>query len=288
MDVRGGLQRKKALVEAALKKILPREGDTLAQAMRYAVFSGGKRYRPLLTLAAGDCVKAGMDGLLPFACAIELIHNYSLVHDDLPSMDNDSVRRGQPTCHKAYGEDIALLAGDGLLTLAFEAAAGGEPGENPEGKTAAILELSRAAGFGGMIGGQYLDISRLPEEVDQAYFLELIQKKTGALITAAVRLGGIIGGAGPRQMAALTTYGENVGLAFQTRDDILDQGEDSGKDHISRPNSVHLFGEKETRRRLRAHVAEALGALEREALESEELHYLASLLLDAAEVQKND
>jgi geranylgeranyl diphosphate synthase type II len=281
VDIREQMTRNKALVESALDEILPDETNPLARSLRYAVFSGGKRFRPLLTLSAGACFRMEAKALLPFACAIELVHNYSLVHDDLPCLDNDDLRRGQPTCHKAFGEDVALLAGDALLTLAFEAAAAPHLKDFPERKISAILELSRAAGYQGMIGGQYLDISRLPEEVDETYLLELIQKKTGALITAAVRLGGIIGGATESQMAALTAYGQNLGLAFQTRDDILDQEEDSREAHVSRPNSVRIFGQSSARKRLRQYVSASLGALEGSSLMSEELHFLASLLLKA-------
>ena len=283
MDVREQMKRKKALVETGLEAILPDETNLLAKSLRYAVFSGGKRFRPLLTLSAGENFRMDWKTFLPFACAIELIHNYSLVHDDLPCMDNDELRRGRPSCHKAFGEDVALLAGDALLTLAFEAAAAAPLADFPERKVSAVLELGRAAGYQGMIGGQYLDISRSPDEVDEAYLLELIQKKTGALITAAVRLGGIIGGATESQMVGLTAYGRNLGLAFQTRDDILDQGEDSRDDHVSRPNSAHIFGEDLARKRLRHYVSASLGALEESSLLSEGLHFLASLLLDAAQ-----
>lgn len=282
MDVRDRLKQKKAIIEKALEKVLPNDSNALAQSLRYAVLSGGKRFRPLLTLSSGECFCVKTEILIPMACSIELIHNYSLVHDDLPAMDDDDLRRGRPTCHKAYGEDIALLAGDALLTLAFESAASLPLADFPERKVAVILELSRAAGVQGMIGGQYLDISRDPNKVDEATLLELMGKKTGALITAAVRLGGIMGGATESQMISLGAYGMNLGLAFQTRDDILDRGEDLGEDHVERPNSVRVFGESAAKSRLRSYVSKAISALDESSLKSEELHYLATLLLDIA------
>ncbi|MBM3284777.1 MAG: hypothetical protein FJY81_02795, partial [Candidatus Aminicenantes bacterium] len=148
---------RKRLVERELGRVLAREDSPLFQAMRYAVLNGGKRFRPLLLFASGACFGARRRILLPFACALELIHNYSLIHDDLPAMDDDDFRRGQPSCHRAFGEDIALLAGDGLLTLAFEMMAGAAvPGELVGRKQEAIRSISRAAGVSGMIGGQFL------------------------------------------------------------------------------------------------------------------------------------
>ena len=265
-------------MEETLRCLLPPESTMLGEAMRYAVLSGGKRYRPLLTLAAGDCLGASPGDLLPYACSIELIHNYSLIHDDLPCMDDDDLRRGKPTCHKAFSEEIALLAGDALLTLAFEAAAEADSGGYPERKIAAIRELGRAAGTRGMIGGQYLDISRRPEDVDRACLLELIGKKTGALITASVRLGGILGGADSKRLDILTRFGENLGLAFQIRDDIKDASEDKGEGHVPRPNSVRTLGRAGAEESLALFLSEADKALAEISLSTDELEYLADFL----------
>ena len=160
MKVEERLKLKRKAVERELESILSQEKSLLFQAMRHAVFSGGKRFRPLLALSSGECFGASPDLVLPFACALELIHNYSLVHDDLPSMDNDDFRRGKPSCHKAYGEDIALLAGDSLLTMAFEIAAQAPLRNNLQIKRGQIIkEISQFAGVRGMIGGQLMDIT---------------------------------------------------------------------------------------------------------------------------------
>jgi len=220
-----GTERRKARVERELERLLGRGETPLDGAMRYAVLGGGKRYRPLLTLAAAAALGGDeAEGLaLPFAAAIELIHAYSLVHDDLPCMDDDDTRRGRPACHKAFGENVALLAGDALLTRAFEAmAAAPVPRRLLPRKIEVILETARLAGVGGMIGGQLLDITFGGSCATAAGLTEIMLKKTGALITLAARAGALLGGAGPRQLRALTAFGKNVGLAFQVRDDIQD------------------------------------------------------------------
>jgi geranylgeranyl diphosphate synthase type II len=257
-------------------------GDSLLyQAMRYSVLGGGKRFRPLLLLSSGEEFGVRAEDALPFACAVELIHNYSLVHDDLPSMDDDDFRRGEPSCHKVFGEDIALLTGDALLTIAFEVitSASLKRGSDTQ-KEQAIVDLSRHAGTEGMIGGQLLDITLSPETISKELFHELIQKKTAALITASVRIGAILGGANESQMEAITAFGENIGLAFQTRDDLLDALEDTQREDAYRPNSVSLFGLDKAIERLDAFVSEGLQALVRGALASEELRFLAKKLLD--------
>jgi geranylgeranyl diphosphate synthase type II len=214
---------------------------------------------------------------------VELIHNYSLVHDDLPSMDDDDVRRGKPACHKAFGEDIALLAGDALLTLAFEVASSSPLEENSDAmrnKERAIRELGRHAGTEGMIGGQLLDITLTPDNISQELFHELVQKKTGALITASVRIGAILGEANASQLEAITQYGHYIGLAFQTKDDLQDVGEDTGRKGVYRPNSVSLFGLDKVRKRLETFISEGLQALENGGISSPELRFLAKKLLD--------
>jgi len=281
MSIERGLSQKKQAIDSELERILSRDDSLLAKAMRYSVLGGGKRFRPLCLLSSGEEFGVRLEDALPFACAVELIHNYSLIHDDLPSMDNDDFRRGKPTCHKAFGEDVALLAGDALLTLAFEVMASAHLEMNPNTKKErAIAELGRYAGSDGMIGGQLLDITLTPEAISQDLFHELIQKKTGALITVSVRIGAILGGADESQMEAITQYGENIGLAFQTRDDLLDAMEDEQKAEIYRPNSVSLFGYDKVLERLDAFVSEGLQALEQGAFASGELRFLANKLLD--------
>ncbi|MEE9390714.1 MAG: polyprenyl synthetase family protein, partial [Candidatus Aminicenantaceae bacterium] len=171
MNVEDRLYQKKEAVDRELERILPREDTLLFQAMRHAVLSGGKRFRPILVLSSGECFDVSQATLLPFACALELIHNYSLIHDDLPSMDNDDFRRGKPSCHKAYGEAIALLAGDGLLTLAFEVLALAPLEEELlERKNQVIMDIGKLAGIDGMIGGQFMDIILSPEEITEEEF----------------------------------------------------------------------------------------------------------------------
>ena len=281
MRVEERLNQKKKSVERELERVLPQKDSLLFQAMRHAVFSGGKRFRPLLVLSSGECFGVSRDVLLSFACALELIHNYSLIHDDLPSMDNDDFRRGKPSCHKAFGEGIALLAGDGLLTLAFGVLAQAPLDEKlrPR-KELVIKEISYLAGVNGMIGGQLMDVTLSPEDLTEETFFVLVLKKTGALIIASVKTGAILGGAGDSELKAIVEYGRNLGLAFQIRDDILDSGGEARKGQLSRPNSVSLFGLEDSKRRVRNFVEAARAALDEASLESEELHYLASKLLE--------
>lgn len=275
------LSQKKEAVDRELESILSRGDSLLFKAMRYSVLGGGKRFRPLCLLCSGEEFGVRLEDALPFACAVELIHNYSLIHDDLPSMDNDDFRRGKPTCHKAFGADVALLTGDALLTLAFEVMASAHLEMSPDTKKErAIAELGKYAGTDGMIGGQLLDITLTPEAISQDLFHELILKKTGALITVSVRVGAILGDADESRMEAITQFGEKIGLAFQTRDDLLDAIEDAQNPDLYRPNSVSLFGFDKTIERLDAFVAESLQALERGAFSSEGLRFLANKLLD--------
>jgi geranylgeranyl diphosphate synthase type II len=280
MKVEDSLSQKKKAVDRELELILPEEDSPLFQAMRYAVLSGGKRFRPLLALSSGECFGVSQDVLLPFACALELIHNYSLIHDDLPSMDNDDLRRGKPSCHKTYGEDIALLAGDALLTLAFEVLVRAPVSANLQSqKEQLIIEIGHLAGVRGMIGGQLMDITLSPEELTEETMHELILKKTGALIVASVKTGVLLGKAGNSEFKAIVQYGRNIGLAFQIRDDILDSGGEERREKKLRPNYVSLFGNEVSEQRLKSFVGIARSALEEASLESEELHYLASKLL---------
>ncbi len=284
MNVEERLRQKKEAVERELKRLLNEEDSLMFRAMRYAVLSGGKRFRPLLFLSSGEYFGASPDMLLPFACALELIHNYSLVHDDLPLMDDDDFRRGQPSCHKAFGEDIALLAGDGLLTLAFEVIAQAPVGDRLLPRKEQVLkEISRHAGVKGMIGGQLMDISLSREDLTEGTIHELMLKKTGGLITAAVKTGAILGGADAPELEAIVEYGRNVGLAFQVRDDIHDSGEKEQDGQPFRPNYVSLFGLETSKERLKDFVEAARNALNEASIESEELHWLASKLLELKE-----
>lgn len=281
MRVEDGLAAKRGSIERELARVLSRDDSPLFRVMRYAVFPGGKRFRPLLVLSTGDCLGADPRPLLAFAGAVELIHNYSLVHDDLPSMDNDDIRRGKPTCHRAFGEDLAILAGDGLLTLAYElmTGAGVRPADLGR-KQEAIRAISRSAGVDGLIGGQVLDITLGPESITRAQMDALMRRKTGALIGASVEAGAILGRARAAEKRALMEYAKNVGLAFQVRDDILDWRGKRREDTPDRPNYAALAGEEAAGRRLKRLVRRALVALEGLSRRTGELRWLAQTLLE--------
>lgn len=281
MNLENELLQKKRAIDNELECILSQDSSLLFQAMKYAVLAPGKRFRPLLAILSGECFGASQDVILPFACALELIHNYSLIHDDLPAMDNDDFRRGKPSCHKAYGEDIALLAGDALLTLAFEVLARAPVNkELYSEKETVIGEISKLAGAKGMIGGQLLDVTLSPEKVSEENLYELMLKKTGSLIIAAVRVGAILGKASPSHLEAITEYGKNLGLAFQTRDDILDSEQDGRNNSLAPSNSVSLFGSVRAVQRLKGFIEKAVQALDEVFLESEGLRYMAQKLLE--------
>ena len=220
------LARRAAEVNEWLDRLVPSEKtapEQLHRAMRYSLLAGGKRLRPALVLSAGEAFGADTDDLMPAACAIEMIHTYSLIHDDLPAMDNDDLRRGRPTCHKAFGEAVAILAGDALLTQAFRVMAADAPGRDAERQVRVIREVANAAGtVDALIGGQMADIESEGKKVDASTLEYIHRSKTGAVITASVVVGGTIAGAGAEQVEKLREYGECIGLAFQIADDILD------------------------------------------------------------------
>ena len=258
--------------------------------MRYSVFAGGKRIRPLLCLAAAQAISgpAGRAKAMNYACAVELIHTFSLIHDDLPSMDDDDLRRGRPTCHKAFDEATAILAGDALQTLAFEVIATGEGAADRSGLVlAALVQLAQACGTAGLIGGQMDDLKF--EGIPATPFdLERIHRtKTGALIVATVVGGGILAGATPAQVDALRGYAEPIGLAFQIVDDILDVSGDAaslgktpGKDAKSgKATWVALHGLDESRRRANALHEQAVAALDGFGPEAGLLRDLASRII---------
>lgn len=227
MDLKAYLEERRDLVNRALAAYLPAvrgPAFRVVQAMHYSLFAGGKRLRPILCLAAAEAVGGGLEEALPLACALEMIHTYSLIHDDLPSMDDDDLRRGQPTCHKQFDEATAILAGDGLLTEAFYTLAAAAP--RFQGREAMLLEVqqlfSEAAGYRGMVGGQMLDLMAEGRRITLKELETVHRLKTGALLIAATRAGALAGGGSRPQVAALTAYGERFGLAFQITDDLLD------------------------------------------------------------------
>jgi geranylgeranyl diphosphate synthase, type II len=237
------LQERKEIVDEALDRYLPGEDqfpEAIFRAVRYSTFAGGKRIRPILCMAAAEAVGGSIDAVLPYACAIELIHTYSLIHDDLPAMDNDDFRRGKPTSHKVFGEAIAVLAGDALLTEAFHLMtrpASGEPKADAEVRLTLIHDIAAAAGSFGMVGGQVVDIQSQGKQIDPDTLHYIHTHKTGAMILVSVRAGAILGGADVVSCDCLCEYGRNIGLAFQIEDDILDvegnrelMGKDTGVD----------------------------------------------------------
>ncbi len=220
------LEERKALIDRALEDFLPGAGSDpplILQAARYSLFAGGKRIRAILCLAAAEAVGERAETVMPAACALEMIHTYSLIHDDLPAMDNDDYRRGKPTSHKVFGEAMAILAGDALLTEAFCLLALRQraPGIPPESVLAVLQEIADAAGLRGMVGGQALDILAQNEKIGMEGLHEIHRLKTGALLRVSLRAGAILAGAGKEALEALSDYGEKIGLAFQIADDIL-------------------------------------------------------------------
>jgi geranylgeranyl diphosphate synthase, type II len=222
MDLKEYLYGKIKFIEKALGRVLPARDipEILSDGMRYSIFSGGKRIRPILLLASCKAVGGDERKALKAACAVELIHTYSLIHDDLPAMDNDDLRRGKPTLHKVVGEANAILAGDALLTLAFQILSEDKT-LDLEKRILLISELGRASGASGMVGGQAADIEYEGKSADIKAVEYIHSHKTGSLITASCRMGGIAGDADRKSMNTLTKYGQNMGLAFQITDDIL-------------------------------------------------------------------
>jgi geranylgeranyl diphosphate synthase type II len=232
LDLQAYLTEKRAIVERALEAYFPEpEGPAfeVVRAMKYSLYAGGKRLRPILCMAAAEVVSGAESDVLPVACALELINTYSLIHDDLPAMDNDDLRRGKPTNHKVFGEAIALLAGDGLLTEAFNLMAATEINERVTSHALLMVIglISRAAGYRGMVGGQAVDIQSEGKEVDFPIVEFIHIHKTGALIEASVTSGALLGGCNEQQLQAITSYGRKIGQAFQISDDILNIEGDS-------------------------------------------------------------
>ena len=233
MEFKQCLKEKASFVEKVLKEYMPKEEGyqkTVIEAMNYSLSAGGKRLRPILTLEACKIVGGNEDEAIPFAIAIEMIHTYSLIHDDLPALDNDDLRRGRPTNHKVYGEAMGILAGDALLNYAFEVMlAGSINKENPEKYLKAINEIAKGAGIYGMIGGQVVDVESENKQIEKEKLDYIHMNKTAAMMLGCMRAGATIGGANSEQMEEITKYAKNIGLSFQIVDDILDIVGDEAK-----------------------------------------------------------
>ena len=285
------LTRRAAEVNQWLDRLVPSETtppEQLHRAMRYSLLAGGKRLRPSLTLAAGEALGADTDDLMPAACAIEMIHTYSLIHDDLPPMDNDDLRRGRPTCHKAFGEAVAILAGDALLTQAFRVLSADAPHRDAERQVRVIREVATAAGtVDALIGGQIADIESEGQKVDASMLEYIHRSKTGAMITVSVVVGGIIAGAGEEQVDKLRGYGQRIGLAFQIADDILDVtstseqlGKTPGKDQAANKATypaIHGIGASQAR--ARQFVEEAVEIVSALSLKTHVLEEIARFII---------
>jgi len=291
MELNIYLEQKKALIDKTLDNILY-QADTIPsqiyEAMRYSVFAGGKRLRPILFVAACDTVGGNSEEILPIACALELIHTYSLIHDDLPAMDDDVLRRGKPTNHIVFGEARAILAGDGLLNYAFEIMFElGLKIEKKEKLFQAGLAIARAAGAQGMIGGQVIDILSENQKIDEKTLLYIHNHKTGALITGSIKAGAILGEGSIKEIESLTKFGDNFGLAFQITDDLLDVLGDEEKigkpvgsdDKNHKATFPNIYGIEASKKMAGEAIEKAEKALEIFGKEAEPLRLLARYLL---------
>jgi geranylgeranyl diphosphate synthase type II len=285
------LTQARKLVDSELDRILPSDSippTNIHAAIRWSVFAGGKRFRPALLLAAGETLGASLQSLIATACALEMIHTYSLIHDDLPSMDNDDLRRGRPTCHVQFGEATAILAGDALLTLAFKTVS--EDGKLSAAKRPFLIsEIARAAGTPeGMVAGQAYDLEAESQNVAVDELEKIHRLKTGALIVAAARCGAIIADASSAELEAITEYASQLGLLFQITDDLLDVtataetlGKTPGKDVRARKATYPaLHGIEATRKHLASTHGASCDALERINRPTELLRSIADLILE--------
>jgi geranylgeranyl diphosphate synthase, type II len=286
------LKERAQVVDQALDRLLPAEAnapETIHKAMRYSVFAGGKRLRPVLVIAGAEAVGGRMDDVMPTACALELIHTYSLIHDDLPAMDNDDFRRGRPTSHKVFGEAMAILAGDGLLTHAFRLIADNwRPGMDAAVLRDVLVDVADAAGTDGMVGGQVADLEAEGRRIGADLLDYIHLHKTAALIRTSIRVGARLSGATAVQLQALSVAGADLGLAFQIVDDILDVtgtteqlGKTAGKDQAQQKATYPaIHGLDASRARATALVDEALGALAPLGPPADPLRALAQFILE--------
>lgn len=292
MDLKAELSKRKLLVESALLDYLAAEETyppIIHQAMRYAVMNGGKRLRPILAMEGAAVAGCDPQLALPVGCALEMIHSYSLVHDDLPAMDDDELRRGKPTCHIVYGEANAILTGDALLTRAFEVLASikTDGTVQAENLLRVIVTIAAAAGSTGMIAGQVVDLMAEGQRLDEPTLTRMHQDKTGALFRASLTSGAILAGAPQTAVDALDRYAAHFGLAFQITDDILDVtgdealiGKPVGSDERNDKSTyVSLFGVEQARELARSHIARALEALAGFGTEADFLRYLVQDIL---------
>ena len=291
MNLKTYLRTRQGEIDRALNRYLPKANTkpaTLHKAMRYSLFAGGKRLRPILCLAAAEACRGNIGNALPLACALECIHTYSLVHDDLPSMDNDDFRRGRPTCHKVFGEAIAVLAGDALLTIAFEIVSKAKPAPRYDMSTL-LSETAVAAGSQKLIAGQVADLEAEGMKVkrDQLQFIH--ENKTAAILKSSVRLGAMSANAEAKKLSAITRFGQRLGLAFQIIDDILDVtqtseilGKSAGKDVAAKkatyPAVIGLDKSRAEARRLTRQAHDTLSVFA--GRDAEPLHALANYLLE--------
>jgi len=290
VNIKAYLRSRQKKIDRALERYLPGENarpPTIHKAMRYSLFAGGKRLRPILCLAAAETCGGKIGNALPLACALECIHTYSLVHDDLPSMDNDDFRRGRPTCHKVFGDGIAVLAGDGLLTIAFEIVS---RAKTPRHYDMSILlrEIAMAAGSQKLIAGQVADLEAEGRNIDMMGLRYIHEKKTAAILTTSARLGAMSANADAKKLAAITKFGRALGLAFQIIDDILDVtqtseklGKSAGKDAAAKKATYPaVIGLKKSRLEAKRLTRRAHNALSIFDGKAEALHALANYLLE--------
>lgn len=289
MDLKRYLAAKAAEVDAAMDAFLPKakkRPGTIHEAMRYAVFAGGKRLRPVLCLAAADACGGDVSKALVPACAVELMHTYSLVHDDLPAMDDDDLRRGRPTCHKVYGEGMAVLCGDALLTEAFAVLAQ-TPATKRYGVREYVAELAETGGSRKLIGGQVMDLEGEGNQLARRDLVRIHEAKTAALLTTSLRLGAMAANATPAKLGALTKFGHNLGLAFQVIDDILDVtqttevlGKTAGKDQtVDKATYPSVIGLDASRNEAAKLTRAAMSALKPFGKKARRLEEIASYLL---------
>ena len=291
MDIKNYLAETRKLVDQALEKLLPPESETPAiihRAMRHSIFAGGKRLRPVLVLATGECLGGCRDTLLHLGAAIEMMHTYSLIHDDLPALDNDDLRRGVPTCHKVFGEAMAILAGDALMTRCYQALTE-LPGVTDAVRVRIIGELAYATGtVRGMIGGQVADIESEGKPADVLTLEYIHHSKTGALLSACVRTGALAAGSGDAELETMTRFGKKLGLVFQIVDDILDVtassetlGKTAGKDEKAKKATYPaLYGIDASRQKARDLVDGALSDISGFGAEAETLRELARFFIN--------